>query len=61
MRKVRYGLGVVETPVPRFILVTAAIANGIGEIVAKVGSVRAKPSKCGGLFELHFKRAAAGS
>ena len=63
MRKVRLtaGLGVLETPMPRLILITPAIANGIREIVAEFDSTLTKPDICSGLVELDFERAAAGS
>ena len=50
-----------EAPVPRLILVTAGIANGIGKIVAKVGGVCTKPCECGSLFELYLQHWAARS
>lgn len=44
---------------PRLILITPRIANGIREIVAEFGSMFIEPGISSGLVELDFERAAA--
>ena len=53
------GLGVLETPMPRFILIAPAVANGIRDIVVEFSSVLSEPGICSGLVELDFERSAA--
>jgi len=54
------GLGVLETPMPRLILIAPWVANGIREIVAEFGGMLSEPSIGGGLVERDFERATAG-
>jgi len=52
------GLGVLETPMPRLILIAPTVANGIREIVAEFSGVLSEPGVCSGLVEVNFERTA---